>query len=96
MQVIESDDQLVGLLNFKVMYFSIAGAKRAQLHQGGGGLRLPREPGVVLLPDGGVSPPERPPHQPRGQAADQEHPVPRRQGLRLRAGGGRAAQQHRH
>ena len=65
----------------------LQGPQRPQLHQGGRGLRLPREPGVVLLPDRGVQAPQRGPHQPRGQAADQEHPLPRGQGLRGRPGG---------
>ena len=41
---------------------------------------------MVLLPDWGISPPQRGSHQSRGQASDQEHPVPRGQGLHRRAG----------
>ena len=38
---------------------------------------------MVFLPDRRVPASERRPHQPRGQTADQEHPLSRRQGLPL-------------
>ena len=41
-------------LNIKIYCL---GSQHPQLHQGGGGLRVPGEPGVVLLPDRGVQAP---------------------------------------
>ena len=56
-------------------------AQPAQLHQGSGGLRVPREHLALLPPDAGVPRAQWHSHESRGQAADQEHNLPRGQGL---------------
>lgn len=63
-----------------------AGAQPAQLHQGGRGLCVARERGALLPADARVPGALGHAHQPRGQAADQEHHLPRHQGLGVGAG----------
>ncbi|CAH0553828.1 unnamed protein product [Brassicogethes aeneus] len=60
-------------------------AQFTQLHQSCGGFRLARERLALLPPHAGVQGSDRHAFQPRGQAADQEHHLPRGQRLALDA-----------
>lgn len=63
------------------------GPQPAGLHQGGGGLRLARERVALLRARPAVPPAVAAALQQGGQAADQEHRVPCREGLAVLPGG---------